>query len=68
MQFLITAYDGLGMLEKRMAVRPRHLENISRVKGKILCAGEMQQAPKAPEKKPARGIELPGLFFMPCFR
>ncbi len=110
MQFLITAYDGSGMLEKRMAVRPRHLENISRVKGKILCAGglldaegkmkgsvliidfagrefldeylksepyimekvwervevepmnvvvlngEMQQAPKAAEKKPARGF------------
>lgn len=27
------------MLEKRMAVRPRHLENISKVKGKVLCAG-----------------------------
>ena len=44
MQFLITAYDGPGMLEKRMAVRPRHLENISRVKGKILCAGGLLDA------------------------
>ena len=26
MQFMIKAYDGEGMLEKRMAVRPRHLE------------------------------------------
>ncbi len=110
MQFIITAYDGPDMLEKRMEVRPRHLENISRVKGKILCAGgildaegkmkgsvliidfasrellveylksepyirekvwervevepmnvvvlngELQQAPKAAEKKPARGV------------
>ena len=39
MQFLINAYDGPNMLEKRMAVRPRHLENMSKVKGKILCAG-----------------------------
>lgn len=26
MQFLVKAYDGEGMLEKRMEVRPRHLE------------------------------------------
>lgn len=41
MQFIITAYDGQGMLERRMAVRPRHLENIAQVKeyGKIICAG-----------------------------
>ena len=39
MQFIIKAYDGENMLEKRMAVRPRHLENISKVKGKVLCAG-----------------------------
>ena len=39
MQFLITAYDGENMLEKRMEVRPRHLENMSRVNGKVLCAG-----------------------------
>lgn len=39
MQFIITAYDGKDMLERRMAVRPRHLENLTRVKGKILCAG-----------------------------
>ena len=39
MQFMIKAYDGAGMLEKRMEVRPRHLENISKVNGNILCAG-----------------------------
>ena len=39
MQFLLTAYDGEGMLEKRMAVRPKHLENMSKISGKVLCAG-----------------------------
>ena len=39
MQFVITAYDGPNMLEKRMEVRPRHLQNLSQMKGKILCAG-----------------------------
>lgn len=39
MQFMITAYDGDNMLEKRLAVRSRHLENLKKVKGRILCAG-----------------------------
>ena len=39
MQFLITAHDGKGMLERRMEVRPRHLENMDRVKDHVLCAG-----------------------------
>ncbi len=39
MQFIIKAYDGAGMLEKRMQVRPRHLENLRKVNGWILCAG-----------------------------
>jgi len=39
MQFIIKAYDGENMLEKRMAVRPRHLENMGKVNGRILCAG-----------------------------
>ena len=39
MQFLITAYDGPGMLEKRMEVRERHLENMKKLKGKVVCAG-----------------------------
>ena len=39
MQFIITAYDGQGMLEKRMEVRPCHLENLARVMDKVICAG-----------------------------
>ncbi|MBR2737865.1 MAG: hypothetical protein IKD88_04060 [Lachnospiraceae bacterium] len=39
MQFVITAHDGENMLERRMAVRARHLENMAKVKGKVLCAG-----------------------------
>lgn len=39
MQFVITAHDGENMLERRMAVRARHLENMTKVKGKVLCAG-----------------------------
>ncbi len=39
MQFLIKAYDGEGMLEKRMEVRPRHLEGMNRLGKQIICAG-----------------------------
>ena len=39
MQFIITAHDGANMLEKRMAVRPRHLENLGRINGRVICAG-----------------------------
>ena len=39
MQFVITAHDGKDMLEKRMAVRPRHLENMTKLDGKVICAG-----------------------------
>ena len=39
MQVLVKAYDGEGMLEKRMEVRPRHLENMGKIRGKVLCAG-----------------------------
>ena len=39
MQFVITAYDGPGMLEKRMEVRPQHLANMAQIKGKAVCAG-----------------------------
>ena len=38
MQFIITAYDGANMLEKRLAVRARHLENMGKVNGKVICA------------------------------
>ena len=39
MQFAIRADDGENMLEKRMAVRGRHLENMAEVKGRVICAG-----------------------------
>ncbi len=43
MQFIITAYDGTDpdALERRMSVRPRHLENIRKVQeeGHVICAG-----------------------------
>ena len=39
MQFMIKAYDGEGMLEKRMAVRPRHLEGMKKLGRQIICAG-----------------------------
>lgn len=39
MQFIIKAYDGEGMLDKRMEVRPRHLEGIERIREHVICAG-----------------------------
>ena len=39
MQFLIKAYDGEGMLEKRIEVRPRHLEGMKALGKQIICAG-----------------------------
>jgi len=39
MQFIVKAYDGEGMLEKRMEVRPRHLEGMKKLGSHILCAG-----------------------------
>ena len=39
MQFIIKAYDGEGMLDKRMEIRPRHLEGIERIKKHVICAG-----------------------------
>ena len=39
MQYMIKAYDGKNMLERRLSVRPRHLENMAKVPGKVICAG-----------------------------
>ena len=39
MQFVITAYDGAGKLDKRMEVRPRHLEGMAEISEHVLCAG-----------------------------
>ena len=52
MQFRITAYDYTDKeaLARRMAVRPRHLENILKVmeENKILCAGGITNEAGAP--------------------
>lgn len=39
MQFIVKAYDGPNMLEKRMEVRPRHLEGMKALGKQIICAG-----------------------------
>ena len=39
MQFVVNAHDGKDVLEKRMEVRPRHLENMLRNKEHVICAG-----------------------------
>ena len=39
MQFLIRAYDGAGKLDKRMEVRPHHLEGMKRLNDHIISAG-----------------------------
>lgn len=39
MQFIIKAYDGEGMLDKRMEVRPRHLASIEQIREHVICAG-----------------------------
>ena len=39
MQYMIKACDGPNQLERRMEVRPRHLENMTKIDGKVICAG-----------------------------
>ena len=39
MQFLVKAYDGEGTLDKRMEVRPRHLEGMKALGKQVICAG-----------------------------
>ncbi|MBQ9074584.1 MAG: hypothetical protein IJY32_01310 [Mogibacterium sp.] len=39
MQFIIMAYDGENMLDKRMEVRPQHLEGMARLGKHFVCAG-----------------------------
>lgn len=39
MQFLVTAYDGEGKLDKRMEVRPLHLEGMEKLKEHLIAAG-----------------------------
>ena len=44
MQFMIKAYDGENMLDKRMEVRPRHLEGMKKLGKQIICAGGLLDA------------------------
>ena len=39
MQFIIKAYDGANMLDKRMEVRPQHLEGMAALGRHVVCAG-----------------------------
>lgn len=39
MQFIVKAYDAGNVLEKRMAVRPRHLEGMKALGKQVICAG-----------------------------
>ncbi len=39
MQFIVKAYDGEGMLDRRMEVRPRHLEGMASLGTHVVCAG-----------------------------
>ena len=39
MQFLVKAYDGEGKLNKRMEVRPRHLEGMKALGKQVIVAG-----------------------------
>ena len=52
MQFLVIAYDGKdeGALERRMSVRPKHLENMTKVKetGSVVCAGGIKDSDGRP--------------------
>ena len=49
MQFIVTALEGENMLEKRMAVRPRHLEGMARLSDHIVCAGGILDAEGRPK-------------------
>lgn len=39
MQFVVTAHDGIGMLDKRLEVRSRHLEGVLQLGKHVVCAG-----------------------------
>ena len=39
MQFMIMAYDGENKLDKRMEVRPQHLEGMAKLGKHVVCAG-----------------------------
>lgn len=39
MQFMLKALDGADALKRRLAARPRHLENMARLKEHVICGG-----------------------------
>ena len=39
MQFMIMAYDGENILDKRMEVRSQHLEGMAKLGKHVVCAG-----------------------------
>ena len=39
MQFIVTAHDGENMLDKRLAVRARHLDGMAKLGKHVVCAG-----------------------------
>ena len=39
MQFMVKAYDGEGVLEKRMEARPAHLKRMEELGSKVICGG-----------------------------
>jgi len=75
MQFLVKAYDGPDMLEKRMEVRPRHLEGMKQLGSQVICAGGlldeegkmkgsalvMQMCPRPQKAANARSIPVPAI-------
>ena len=66
MQFMIKAYDGPNMLEKRLAVRPRHLEGMKKLGKRIICAGGLLDEEGV---SPGAGIRIPrSPGRVPCFR
>lgn len=58
MQFIIKAYDGEGMLEKRMEVRPRHLEGVKKLGKQVICGGGLLDA-EGKMKGSAMVVEFP---------
>ena len=41
MNFVITAYDAPDCLERRLAIRQAHLDNLNRIAPHLLCCGPM---------------------------
>ena len=62
MQYLITAHDGPDMLEKRMEVRPRHLEGMKALGKQIIAAGGLLD-----EKGRMKGSLLVGMGVLALF-